>query len=250
VPKPPKKQSAVSRAARITQLGFAVGFAGYLGGTLLSFRLVQVVGDAFDGLPRPIHIVIAGILVNLSVLVLVPALGYVLGLFFDGPRWSLAISMGCGAQAFPLAILWFTRMPEGPIALPPVISALVATLVGVVATVQTIRMGQDKTRQRAAARAAAQEPAKGPLSAIDFEAVKRAEAAASAGKPVAPAGEPVASAGEPIAPAGELVASAASASEPVASAQPSLEAQPQSPSLPTEEPALSPGDTRPQKSQG
>ncbi|MGI5860484.1 MAG: hypothetical protein ACOX6T_00335 [Myxococcales bacterium] len=172
---------------RNLQLGFSLGVAAFLLGILISSRLSAVLYGTLASVDSGIVRYAASLLMSeLPALVIAPVIAYVAGLYFEGPRWVLAWSMVVGAQLFPVAVELITGTADYLVAPAQLVPLIGSTIVAGLLCGWALGRGQKRAR-REPAEAKGSEPvaAEGPLSKIDFAAVKKAVDAESTGEAMA-----------------------------------------------------------------
>jgi hypothetical protein len=186
-----KPPSPLKKSMRNLQLGFSLGVAAFLLGILISSRLSVVLYGTLASVESGlVRYAAAALMRELPVLVIAPLIAYVAGLYLEGPRWVLAWSMVVGAQVFPVAVELVTGTAEYALAPAQLVLLIGSTIAAGFLCGWALGRGQKRARREPAA-AKVPEPvvAGGPLSKIDFTAVKKAvEASEPAGDTAAVAG--------------------------------------------------------------
>ena len=174
------------------QLGLSIGLAAFLVGAVTTATLAMHVAD-WTGGGGFFSFVAAGLVNQLPVLALTPALTFAAGLFFQGPGKAVSASAVIGCQAFPVLAL-VTAAGTESIGWPAAILVFLSSAAGGLLNAAAWQKAQSVMEARLQAQREAEEKSR-RLATIDFTAVA-AQAAASEGEK-APEGAGVQSSSAP-----------------------------------------------------
>ena len=198
---PTKPASKLRKALHVIELGIALGVAAFIIATLLGSQIAgAIAGWAYDSDSTVLKFIVLVLVNQIGPLVVVPAVAYAAAWLVEGSRTTLVVMMVLTLQLAGAAVRvvsWGAEIYKDAF---EVAFLLGGSAVGIALGVWAMGRAHKRIAARDAqvAKSAQSQPA--PLSSIDFEAVKKAEAEAVAPAPMPPPAAPDVPKAEAVAP--------------------------------------------------